>query len=332
MQNIATQNSVQRRSFRRRNGFTLVELLVVIAIIGVLVSLLLPAVQAAREAARRLSCQNNITQLLLAVHNYEGAYRAYPAGTIEPMGPIQNRPVGYHHNWLSALLPFSEQAVVQRNIDFSVGVYAPPNLTVRNADVPLLSCPSVWASGAPTSDYAGCYGDQDAPIDVNSTGVFILNRRLRYDELKDGSASTLFLAEKWSDSYDLGWMSGTRATLRNTGLPFTIQRSAISRAQGPRPGMPDWSPDGQPLLAPFDKTELWQGLSSNVETDWSKSLPGGGGPAPVGGFHANHTAGGLAGFGDGRVTILAPSIALTVLQKLAHREDGQLVSPEGWND
>lgn len=320
------------RGRKRAWGFTLVELLVVIAIIGVLVSLLLPAVQAAREAARRLQCQNNVTQLLLGVQNYESAYRAYPAGSIEPMGPIQNRPVGYHHNWISATLPFLEQGVIYRNIDFSAGVYAPSNFAVRKIDVAILSCPSVWSAAAPTSDYAGCYSDQDAPIDTTSTGAFILNRRLRYDDFKDGTASTLFLAEKWSDGYDLGWMSGTRATLRNTGLPLTQRRGAMSQTQGSLPGMPDWSPDGQPLLPPFDKNDAWSGLIRATGDDWSKSLPGGGGAAPVGGFHAMHTAGGLAGFGDGRVTVLTTSISLNVLQKLAHREDGQLVSPEGWNE
>jgi len=316
----------------RKAGFTLVELLVVIAIIGVLVALLLPAVQAAREAARRLQCQNNVTQLLLGVQNYENAYRSYPAGSIEPMGPIQNQPVGYHHNWISATLPFVEQGVVFRNIDFSVGVYAPPNFPVRKAQIPLLLCPSVASTQGPTSDYAACYSDQDTPIDVTSNGAFILNRRLRYDELKDGSSSTLFIAEKWSDGYDLGWMSGTRATLRNTGLPPSTGKGQISRRSAELPGMPEWSPDVQPLYPPFDKTESWGGLIRPNGNDWSKSLPGGGGPAPVGGFHASHTAGALAGFGDGRVTVLSTSISLAVLQKLAHREDGQLVSPEGWND
>ena len=95
--------------YERRTAFTLVELLVVIAIIGILVALLLPAVQAAREAARRISCTNNLTQLILAVQNYEMSYRAYPPGTLEEKGPIVNEAKGYHHNWVSRLLPYIEK-------------------------------------------------------------------------------------------------------------------------------------------------------------------------------------------------------------------------------
>ena len=128
--------------YRYRRGFTLVELLVVIAIIGVLVALLLPAVQAAREAARRMSCTNNLCQLILAVQNYEMSFRVYPPGTINDTGPIQNLPQGYHHNWVSQLLPFFEEQNIYNHIDFQVGVYDDKNLPVRQAPVMILACPS----------------------------------------------------------------------------------------------------------------------------------------------------------------------------------------------
>ena len=92
----------------RRRAFTLVELLVVIAIIGVLVALLLPAVQAAREAARRSSCNNNLIQLIIAVHNYEMAHGVFPPGTLDKAGPIVNVKNGYHHNWIIQSLPYIE--------------------------------------------------------------------------------------------------------------------------------------------------------------------------------------------------------------------------------
>ncbi|MEM7474496.1 MAG: DUF1559 domain-containing protein [Planctomycetota bacterium] len=95
----------------RRQAFTLVELLVVIAIIGILVGLLLPAVQAAREAARRIQCANNLHQMGLALHNYHGAMRRFPAGIVEPN----------HTFWTASLLPHLEQNNLYRSLDFSKG-------------------------------------------------------------------------------------------------------------------------------------------------------------------------------------------------------------------
>ncbi len=92
-----------------RAAFTLVELLVVIAIIGILIALLLPAVQAAREAARRVSCSNNLVQLSIAMQNYEMANEALPPGVTDPVSPVLSTPVGMHHGWLIHLLPFLEQ-------------------------------------------------------------------------------------------------------------------------------------------------------------------------------------------------------------------------------
>src|SRR3954451_14542119 len=96
-------------------GFTLIELLVVIAIISVLIALLLPAVQAAREAARRVQCVNNLMQLGIALHNYESSYEMLPPGSVNPTGPIVNLPRGYHVSWMVQLLPFIEQKSMARN-------------------------------------------------------------------------------------------------------------------------------------------------------------------------------------------------------------------------
>ena len=122
-------------------GFTFIELLIVITIIGILVALLLPAVQAAREAARRGSCLKRLEQLIIAVHNYEMLHRVYPSGTINPRGPIQSRPQGYHHNWLIHLLPFLEQKNTHAHIDTTVGVYDSKNIPVRRLRLQTLLCP-----------------------------------------------------------------------------------------------------------------------------------------------------------------------------------------------
>ena len=121
---------VGRRSCRP-SGFTLIEMLVVIVIIGGLLVLLLPGIQAARECARRFQCAHQLSQLIAAVHNYELAFDVYPPGTVEKKGPIQNHAFGYHHSWITQLLPFIELENEARMIDRRVGVYHKNNAEVR---------------------------------------------------------------------------------------------------------------------------------------------------------------------------------------------------------
>src|SRR4051812_27054012 len=131
--------SPQKRS---TTGFTLVELLVVIAIIGILVALLLPAIQAAREAARRTSCVNNEVQLALAVHSYEFHFETLPPGVTNPNGPIRNEPNGNHVSWIAGILPYFEEYTLFRKFDANAGAYAPLNAPVRAAGINCLVCPS----------------------------------------------------------------------------------------------------------------------------------------------------------------------------------------------
>ncbi len=281
-----------------RSGFTLVELLVVIAIIGILVALLLPAVQAAREAARRMQCTNNLSQLIIANQNYEMAYRTYPPGTINPTGPIVNKPDGYHHNWLEQLLPYMEETNLYRHIDFSVGVYDDKNSPARKIRVNIHRCPSDgygWgANDQPAiSNYAGLHHDVDAPINADNHGVFFLNSNVHQEDVSDGTSHTIFIGEKITppEQADLGWMSGTRWTLRNTGVAVNYD-THYARRNGAN--LPPQAKDPKEI--------------------------------EVGGFASFHPGGANFAFGDGHVQFISASVEPKTFQLMGNRADGELTS------
>lgn len=201
-----------------KRGFTLVELLVVIAIIGVLMATTVPAVLASREAGRRAQCQSNLSQIAMALQSYENAHEAFPAGVIDPQGPIRSQPQGMHQGWLISLLPYLDESNAYRTLDFSASVYAPANAAVRDYWPHVLFCSSEPDDVAGASSYAGCHHDAEAPIAADNRGVLFLNSRIRREDVTDGVSHTLFLGEKRTEPGDLGWLSGTRATLRNTSL------------------------------------------------------------------------------------------------------------------
>ena len=163
-----------KSNFRQRrlisaSGFTLIELLVVIAIIAIMMSLMLPAVQQAREAARRTQCKNNLSQMGLALHNYDMSFEMLPPGTVELTGPIRNRPKGYHIGWIVQLLPMLDRETVFRNVDFAQGAYHEKNAKVREHHFSLLACPSDYEFRYTIDDlgicyassYAACFGGND---------------------------------------------------------------------------------------------------------------------------------------------------------------------------
>jgi prepilin-type N-terminal cleavage/methylation domain-containing protein/prepilin-type processing-associated H-X9-DG protein len=279
-----------------RKGFTLVELLVVIAIIGILVALLLPAIQAAREAARRTSCLNNVTQLGLAVHNYQFNFETFPPGVTDPKGPIRNEPEGQHVSWIVQILPYMEERALFSRFDQAAGAYAGVNAPVRSTTVAILMCPSTPRE--PTNEtstiayttYAGCYNDVEAPIDVDNHGLMFLNSHVRYDEIYDGSSKTLLIAEKLIRPDDLGWVSGTRATLRNT-----------TKIEAPKP---QFAPSAEASDTPASQ-------------DVAASLF-------VGGFGGYHPGVINAAFADGSTRAISDAIDLDVWRQLGNRADGEI--------
>ncbi len=183
---------------KRIAGFTLIELLVSMGIISVLMALLLPAVQSARESARRTRCQYQMRQLGLALHNYHENHLAFPPGSFEegPSDPIQS---GW--GWGAMILPQVDQAPLYQRIDFNVGTAVGGNLSLINTSLSLWQCPSeisanqlhVISVDHPTYDIAsGNY--------CGSSGVLDFMRCYRMGDITDGASQTLLLGERMVQS------------------------------------------------------------------------------------------------------------------------------------
>ncbi|TWT83711.1 Type II secretion system protein G precursor [Planctomycetes bacterium CA13] len=272
---------------RKRNiGFTLVELLVVIAIIGVLVGLSLPAMQNLRELSRRNACQQNLVELSLGLSAYSLRHTHYPMGTIAESGPIRNEAAGYHHNWITGILPTLDAQAVYDAIDRDVSVYAPSNADVRSLAIPTLRCPSESGMRQNTTCYAGIHASIETPIDETNDGVLFLNIPVRDDDITDGLSYTAFLGEKLSRfEEDLGWISGTRSSLRNMGHRINAE---LVRVRGQE--------------------------SFNLEADISY----------VGGLASDHPGGAHLLMGGGDYKFMSESTDLEVLRQMGTRADGEV--------
>ena len=220
----------------RRKAFTLVELLVVIAIIGILIGMLLPAVQSVRAAARRTQCMNQMRQLSLALHNYESALQHFPPSRLEPDdNPI---PSGITANpgaetafqsWTTLILPYIEQSNLGDNFDFGEAWFGPGNSQIIQTQLELFKCPA-----SPTRDgtdpyhvigaAAGDYGTINevrpkvytdvlgvvAPPEEARLGVLSKLQRNKINSITDGLSNTFMLAE--SAGHPEVWVKGNRMT------------------------------------------------------------------------------------------------------------------------
>ena len=343
----------------QRKGFTLIELLVVIAIIGVLVGLLLPAVQQAREAARRASCTNNLKQLGIALHNYYDANKELPMYQYDGdfkqgirSATIGNGPGtgGAWHSWTghslwSQILPQMEELSTYDAIDANVWYSHGNNGTVRRTTISAFRCPSDLAFGDRSYGGINYGGNAGSTIDAYSTttsqraydGAFKRRVTTRFEDILDGTSKTIMLGEflKGDNS------GGTRSIERD----FTNSLSIVTR------DFPSVA-DVETMGAACDGTAAgWH--SSNAGRDWMAGIPSKSvfnTVAPPNWQHYSCCTGG--GYGDtcdrngiyparsrhpGAVVVLGvdgathtinDGIDLTTYQRLGARMDGQVASWE----
>ena len=238
----------------RQKGFTLIELLVVIAIIAILIALLLPAVQQAREAARRMSCSSNMKQIGIGLHCYHDTFNTLPPGwlawdtTVNPITPHWFGLPGW--GWSARILPYMEQTAVYNNlIDFNLPITDPANAEARVLQLPIYRCPSdagqdtfELQGGGPyigsgsfsplemaTNNYLGVFGTVDIHVVCGPTGdcpdangTFYLNSKVRFRDVVDGLSNTFMVGERCSAKAPSTWVGvvtgGEHAPARIVGV------------------------------------------------------------------------------------------------------------------
>jgi len=195
---------------RARLGFTLIELLVVIAIIAILIALLLPAVQQAREAARRTQCRNNIKQIGLALHNYHDNFGLFPPSGIyrfvdnSPVVPAGTTGAPCNYSWIAMILPYMDQAPLYNSINFSAPLWGQQlgGEEISSKLIPMLLCPSDEGYGAANAwkigwtNYAGSEGyDWHTRQGSRLNGIFQLITRVKIKDITDGTSNTVMVGE-----------------------------------------------------------------------------------------------------------------------------------------
>ena len=227
---------------RETRGFTLIELLVVIAIIAILIALLLPAVQQAREAARRSQCKNNLKQMGLALHNYHDRIKCFPPGYLSLVNASGND-TGPGWGWGAFLLNDLEQQSLYRTIKFTKDVGDPANVTPRTQFLPAFFCPSDPRqperftvnddSGTTLGDLAqanyvavnGNGGVSDSA--ATNDGAFLENQALTHANFTDGLSSTFFIGERCSSMSYVTWTGAmTNGTVPSLRDPTAVEAAA----------------------------------------------------------------------------------------------------------
>ena len=310
----------------RRRGFTLIELLVVIAIIAVLIALLLPAVQQAREAARRTQCKNNMKQIGLALHNYESTFTLFPPSDTSPLGKgVWNYPgtgpsdPNIHlHSFASLILPYIDQGSIYNSINYNVSALDPSNLLMASKALPAYLCPSyngpkystdAHYTGAPLNsttyairNYAALgaktgVGLSGAP-GTAPEGILYPRSNTGFRDITDGTSNTAMIAETREPGASV-WMDGTSATM--AGRWFNPV--SINPPYGGNTTAINYTPY-------FISTPLY-GFSNTIDQTWGPSS------LHVGGAH--HL------LGDGSVRFISQNVDVNTYDALVTRAGGEVV-------
>lgn len=293
-----------RNNVRENAAFTLVELLVVIAIIGILIGMLLPAVQSVREAARRIDCANNLKQFGLAMHNHESSFQAFPPAYKTPQpftGSGQDLRPGW--SWGTFILPFIELANLQDTIDINVDIFgsgatfAPPT-DYSQTILPVFRCPSdIGPDLNPIrldhamSNYRAVAGPASTSngffiADYDYGGIMFQNSEIKFRDVHDGTANTLVVGECIFDEN-------------------TSKRAAIWAGMSGLRNGGVWISD-----------VMWW------IDDQSASING---TAPQA-FSSQHPGGAQFGFCDGSTRLFPDTADISVMRYLAGRDDGVLTN------